>query len=58
MNTHYCTKCEKTFKPLGIARHRAMHREKKENIRIITNGYIITDWFYATDKNIIIGAAK
>jgi len=35
----YCYTCAKAFHYLGIARHRAMHRDKKENCRInYTNG--------------------
>jgi len=30
----YCYNCNKWIHPLGIARHRAMHRDKKENCRI------------------------
>lgn len=31
---HYCHKCKKEFHWLGIARHRAMHRDKKERIKV------------------------
>lgn len=35
----YCHTCERAFHYLGIARHRAMHRDKKENCEIeYTNG--------------------
>jgi len=30
----YCHTCRKEFHYLGIARHRAMHRERKENCKI------------------------
>ncbi len=30
----YCYTCKKWFHYLGIARHRAMHRDKKENCKI------------------------
>ena len=30
----YCHKCKKYFNSLGIARHRAMHRDKFENVKI------------------------
>ena len=30
----YCHTCEKYFHYLGITRHRAMHRDKKENCKI------------------------
>lgn len=37
--TCYCETCNKWFNPLGIARHRAMHRERKEDCTIMyTNG--------------------
>ena len=32
--TCYCHTCDKWFHPLGINRHRAMHRDKKENCEI------------------------
>lgn len=35
----YCRTCNKDFLPMGIARHRAMHRDKKEDCTItFTNG--------------------
>ena len=35
----YCHTCEKAFHYLGITRHRATHRDKKENCKITyTNG--------------------
>lgn len=35
----YCYTCEKEYHHMGIARHRAMHRDKKENYRIsFSNG--------------------
>lgn len=44
--TCYCHTCRKWFNYLGIARHRAMHRDKKENCRIeFTDGRIIK-WGY------------
>ena len=30
----FCYKCGRLFFPLGIARHRAMHRDKKETVAI------------------------
>lgn len=30
----YCHTCKKAFHYLGITRHRAMHRDKKENCTI------------------------
>lgn len=39
----YCYTCKKSFHSLGIARHRAMHRDKKEDCRIAYgDGYIYT----------------
>lgn len=46
----YCHTCDKDFHYLGIARHRAMHRKKKEDCKItFTHGdtYI---WRYSEDK--------
>lgn len=34
MKNCYCHTCDKEFNSLGIARHRAMHREKKEDCKI------------------------
>lgn len=31
----WCVTCGKAFHSLGIARHRAMHRDKKQNCTII-----------------------
>jgi len=37
--TCYCHTCNKAFHYLGIARHRAAHRDKKEQCKIeFTNG--------------------
>ena len=42
----YCHTCEKEFHCLGIARHRAMHRDKQENCKIsYTNGDIFIHEF-------------
>jgi hypothetical protein len=30
----YCHTCKKSFNHLGIARHRAFHRDKRENCKI------------------------
>lgn len=32
--TCYCHTCEKSFHYLGINRHRAMHRDRKEDCKI------------------------
>lgn len=35
----YCHNCKKHFHKLGILRHRAMHRDRKEKVKItFTNG--------------------
>lgn len=31
---HYCYACGRSFHPLGIMRHRAMHRDRRERIKI------------------------
>lgn len=37
--TYHCYTCDKAFHPLGIMRHRAMHRDKKEDCKIeLKNG--------------------
>lgn len=42
----YCCTCNKAFHYLGIARHRAMHRDKKEDCKITyTNGDTYTHKF-------------
>lgn len=30
----YCHRCERRFHPLGIMRHVAMHRDKRENCTV------------------------
>ncbi|TDI97000.1 MAG: hypothetical protein E2O29_01835 [Deltaproteobacteria bacterium] len=48
--TTYCHTCRKEFHHLGIARHRAMHRDKKEDCRItFTNGDTYT-WDYSNEQ--------
>jgi len=43
----YCHTCNKYFHYLGIARHRAKHRDKKEDCKItFTNGETYR-WNYA-----------
>lgn len=43
--TCYCYTCERMFHYLGIARHRAMHRDKGEACTIeYSNGGICTYW--------------
>ncbi len=51
MTDCYCRTCSSEFKSLGIARHRAMHRDKKEIVTIVFNktGEIIT-WDYRSKK--------
>ena len=34
MKDCYCNTCKKEFNTLGIARHRAMHRDKQEDCKI------------------------
>ena len=42
----YCHTCDKWFHHMGIARHRAMHRDKRENCTItFTEGDTYT-WEY------------
>lgn len=37
--TCYCHTCYKEFHALGIARHRAMHRDKREDCKITYTNY-------------------
>lgn len=44
-----CHTCKKDFHYLGIMRHRAMHRDKKEDCRITyTNGDTYTHQYSST----------
>jgi hypothetical protein len=37
--TTYCHNCKKWFHHMGLARHRAMHRDRKEDCEVtMTNG--------------------
>ena len=37
--TTYCITCKRWFHHMGIARHRAMHRDRREDCRVMyTNG--------------------
>jgi hypothetical protein len=49
--TCYCYTCRKWFDPLGILRHRAMHRDKRENCTIkFTYGDVYEYRYGETDK--------
>lgn len=45
--TCHCLTCNKSFHSLGIARHRAMHREREENCTIEYKDGRIIDHFFA-----------
>lgn len=48
----YCHTCKKYFHPLGISRHRAMHRDKREDCEITyANG---DTYFHEFSKHKII----
>ncbi len=48
--TCYCSTCKKWYHPMGIARHRAMHRDKREDCTIrFTRGDTYT-WKYSTSE--------
>jgi len=48
----YCHNCQKYFHYLGIARHRAAHRDKKEDCKItMTYGDTYSYQFSKKDKN-------
>lgn len=42
----YCHTCEKSFHYLGIARHRVMHRDKKEYCKITYTFGKTYEYFY------------
>ena len=47
----YCYICDKYFHRLGIARHRAMHRDKNEDCKIkYSGGYIIKHCFAENEQ--------
>lgn len=50
-NECYCNTCEKSIKYLGIARHRAMHRDKKEDCSITFTDGNTYFWKYSEQKN-------
>lgn len=45
----YCKTCNKLFNSLGIARHRAIHRDKKEDCTIEMSDGTFT-WHYSIPK--------
>ncbi len=56
MGDCYCFRCKKYFHHLGIARHRAMHRDRGEDcsIRYSTGRigvYKFSSEYYGDDKN-------
>ena len=42
----YCCNCDKEFHHLGIARHRAMHRDRVEDCRIIYSNGIARNHYF------------
>lgn len=49
----YCITCKKFYHRLGIARHRAMHRDKKENCTIrYSSGYVFEHGFSEENSKI------
>lgn len=47
----YCFTCDRFFNALGIARHRAMHRDRRENCRIgYTDGRTVEHKFSEMKK--------
>jgi hypothetical protein len=46
MKDCYCHTCNKSFHHLGIARHRAKHRDKKEYCKITFSGGDTYSWNY------------
>ena len=48
----YCYTCDKEIKSLGIARHRAMHRDRNENCKIKFSNGVIESWSYGETSKI------
>jgi len=48
--TCYCYTCRKWFDPLGILRHRAMHRDKRENCTIKYTHGNVSEYQYGEIK--------
>lgn len=46
----YCHECQKYYASLGIARHRAMHRDKKEKCKITYSDGSIIEFDYSDKK--------
>ena len=47
----YCHTCDREFHSLGIARHRAMHRDRSENCKILYSGGATYAHNFATDAD-------
>lgn len=56
----YCHTCKRGFLPLGIARHRAMHRDKKEDCKIsYSDGYTYEhNYSRPSEANTSLGTSK
>ena len=48
--TCYCHTCKRWFHHMGIARHRAMHRDKAQNCEITFSDGETYRWHYAADS--------
>ena len=46
----YCYTCKKSFHYLGISRHRAMHRDRKENCKIRYSDGSVYEYGYSYYK--------
>ena len=50
MKNCYCYTCYKDIHRLGIARHRAMHRDKKEDCKITYEDGTTINYRFSEDK--------
>lgn len=50
-NICYCVTCHKEIKSQGIARHRAMHRDREEDCTITMSTGVSYRYDYARDKS-------
>ena len=47
----YCITCKKTMSSFGIARHRAMHKDRKEDCEIVFSDSTVKKYNYSKDDN-------
>lgn len=58
LKTCRCHTCGRSFHPLGIARHRAMHRDKYEDCTITFKYGRTVTWKFSRNRNMSDEPAK